>query len=197
MKAYNELESSEVNKINDTEIIKMLFERNEKALEIIQEQFGKLIRRISMNIFNNIEYANECLNDVLLDVWNSIPPTSPLSVASYVCMLSRRRTIDVLRKENADKRKSTDYKSVEIELAAIDDGLDDLIDSVNITQILNVFLADISVTNREIFISRYYDFESIKSISTRLHMTENSVNTRLTRMREKLKKELLTGGICV
>ena len=91
----------------------------------------------------------------------------------------------------------TKLYDAQVELAAIDDGLDDLIDSVNITQILNVFLADISATNREIFISRYYDFESIKSISTRLHMTENSVNTRLTRMREKLKKELLKGGICV
>ena len=98
--------------INDQDIIALLNERKEEALNVIQEQWGKLIKKISMNINNNVECADECLNDVLLDIWNSIPPAKPISISSYVCMLSRRRTIDKVRNKMAAKRDCTTFTIV-------------------------------------------------------------------------------------
>lgn len=181
--------------MNDQDIIMLLNERKEESLKIIQEQYGKLIKRISMNIINNAECANECMNDVLFDVWKSIPPAKPISISSYVCMLSRRRTIDKVRKATAAKRDCTTFMTVSEEFAEVEDGLDDLLESINIKASINSFLKDLSPINREVFISRYFDFESISSISTRLHITQNSVKTRLIRMKEKLRSYLQEGGV--
>ena len=181
--------------INDQDIIALLNERKEEALNVIQEQCGKLIKKISMNINNNVECADECLNDVLLDIWNSIPPAKPISISSYVCMLSRRRTIDKVRNKMAAKRDCTTFTIVSEEFAEVEDGLEDFLESININAIINSFLKDLSAINREIFISRYFDFESISSISKRLHITQNSVKTRLVRMRKKLRLYLQEGGI--
>lgn len=183
--------------INDQDIISLLNERKEEALKIIQEQYGKLIKKISMNITNNAECADECLNDVLFDVWNSIPPAKPISISSYVCMLSRRRTIDRVRNVTAVKRDCAAFTTVSEEFAEVEDGLEELLDSISINVTINAFLKDLSPVNREIFLSRYFDFESIASISSRVHITQNSVKTRLLRMREKLRKCLQDGGVYI
>lgn len=185
----------EANKINDRDIITLLHERNEEALRVIAERYGRLIRKIAINITDSAECADECLNDTLFDVWNTIPPQDPISISSYVSMLSRRRAIDRVRNATAAKRDRTAFTAVGEEFAEVADGLDERLDSIRIQSAVNAFLRHQAPTNREIFISRYFDFESIESISARLHMTPNAVKIRLNRMRKKLRSDLQKGGV--
>ncbi len=184
-----------MNKIDDRGIIALLNDRNEESLQIIEKQYGKLIRKISINLVNNAELADECLNDVLFDVWNTIPPLQPFSISSYVCTLSRRRTIDKIRHASASKRDFSNFYIVNEEFASVEDGLETLLESINIKAVINSFLKDLSGINREIFISRYFDFEAVSDISSRLHISENSIKTRLVRMKKKLRSYLQKGGI--
>ncbi|MBR5453733.1 MAG: sigma-70 family RNA polymerase sigma factor [Clostridia bacterium] len=184
------------NSIDDV-IIKLLFDRNEKALEKIQTEYGQLIKYIAFNLFKNSDVAEECLNDTLLDIWNSIPPNKPVSVSSYASMLARRRAIDRLRREHAEKRiypGNSAYPDVYGELADIEDVSDTVIDGIELSRHINLFLGGLSGTNREIFISRYFDFEELDSIAKRLRISKNSVNTRLFRMKNAFKKQLSEGG---
>ncbi len=185
----------EANKINDRDIITLLHERNEEALRVIAERYGRLIRKIAINITDSAEYADECLNDTLFDVWNTVPPQDPISISSYVSMLSRRRAIDRVRNATAAKRDRTAFTAVGEEFAEVADGLDERLDSIRIQSAVNAFLRHQAPTNREIFISRYFDFEPIESISARLHMTPNAVKIRLNRMRKKLRSDLQKGGV--
>lgn len=185
----------EANKINDRDIITLLHERNEEALRVIAERYGRLIRKIAINITDSAECADECLNDTLFDVWNTIPPQDPISISSYVSMLSRRRAIDRVRNATAAKRDRTAFTAVGEEFAEVADGLDERLDSIRIQSAVNAFLRHQAPTNREIFISRYFDFEPIESISARLHMTPNAVKIRLNRMRKKLRSDLQKGGV--
>ncbi len=185
----------EANKINDRDIITLLHERNEEALRVIAERYGRLIRKIAINITDSAECADECLNDTLFDVWNTVPPQDPISISSYVSMLSRRRAIDRVRNATAAKRDRTAFTAVGEEFAEVADGLDERLDSIRIQSAVNAFLGHQAPTNREIFISRYFDFEPIESISARLHMTPNAVKIRLNRMRKKLRSDLQKGGV--
>lgn len=178
-------------------IIKMLFERDEKALEEIQSEFGRLIKSIVFNLTGSDIHAEECLNDTLFDIWNTIPPNELRSIASYACMIARRRAIDKLRGELAQKRVgavASEYSEVYCELADMEDFYDALIDRIELAKHINAYLAKLSPENREIFLSRYFDFESIGSIAKRLRISENSVNTRLFRMRKGFKEKLLKEG---
>lgn len=185
----------EADKINDRDIITLLHERNEEALHVIAERYGRLIRKIAINITDSAECADECLNDTLFDVWNTVPPQDPISISSYVSMLSRRRAIDRVRNATAAKRDRTAFTAVGEEFAEVADGLDEHLDSIRIQSAVNAFLRHQAPTNREIFISRYFDFEPIDSISARLHMTPNAVKIRLNRMRKKLRSDLQKGGV--
>ena len=181
----------------DDGIIKLLFERDESALEKIQEKYGQLIKQIAFNLFKSGSAAEECLNDTLLDIWNSIPPNKPASISSYACMIARRRAIDTLRKEYAEKRVHPDnsiYSDVCEELAEIEDVAENIVNKIELSRQINKYLAGLSRESREIFISRYFDFEDIESIAKRLHTSKNAVNTRLFRMRNSLKKQLLEEG---
>lgn len=181
-------------------IIKLLFDRDESALGYIQKEFGNLIRSIAFNLFKSDTVAEECLNDTLMDIWNTIPPENPSSLASYACMLVRRRTIDRVRYENAQKRarpEGSEYTEVCEELLCIDDISEEVVDRLDLSRMINEFLETLSRTNREVFISRYYDFESLDSIAARLHLSRNSVGTRLFRMKNSLKEKLEKEGINV
>ncbi|MBQ7827028.1 MAG: sigma-70 family RNA polymerase sigma factor [Clostridia bacterium] len=181
-------------------IIKLLFDRDESALAQIQRQYGNLIKSIAFNLLKSDSVAEECLNDTLMDIWNTIPPENPPSIASYACMLVRRRTIDRVRYENAQKRarpEGSEYTEACEELLLLDDISEEIVDRLDLSRMINEFLGDLSRTNREIFISRYYDFESLDSIAVRLHLSRSSVGTRLFRMKNSLKEKLEKEGVTV
>lgn len=179
-------------------IIKLLFDRDESAIAIIQNELGNLIKSIAYNLFRSDGVAEECLNDTLMDIWNTIPPENPKSLSSYACMIVRRRAIDRIRRENSQKRarpEGSGYTDVYDDLAVLDDVAAEVTDRLELSRIISEFLREQSRTNREIFISRYYDFESLDSIAARLRISKNSVNTRLSRMKCTLKEHLEKGGI--
>ena len=56
----------------DDAILNLLFERDEAALQEIQAAYGKLAN----DILNSREDSEECVNDMLMKVWQTIPPIS-------------------------------------------------------------------------------------------------------------------------
>ncbi len=182
------------------EIMKMLCDRDESALGHIQTEYGNLIKSIAYNLFKSDSVAEECLNDTLMDIWDTIPPEDPKSLVSYACMIVRRRAIDRIRSERAQKRtrpEGSEYTEVLEEISYLEDISEEVVDKIELSKILSEYLRTLSRTNREIFISRYYDFETPGSIAARLHLSKNSVNTRLTRMKNGLKEKLEKGGFGV
>ena len=186
-------------KNTDSHIIELLLQRSEAALEMIQECYGRLVRAIAFNMTKSDTVAEECLNDTLLDIWNSIPPEKPDSVGSYACMIARRRSVDRVRSLNAQKRymPDTEYVSVYEELAFLDDFSEDVVNGMTLNEVIDDFLDGLSLRDREIFMSRYYDFESMESIASRLHMSKNALSVRLLRIKKKLSERLGKEGIGV
>lgn len=180
------------------EIMKLLWDRDESALGHIEAAYGNLMKSIAFNLFRNDGVAEECLNDTLMDIWDTIPPKKPKSLMSYACMIVRRRAVDRIRAESAQKRarpEGSGYVDVNEELTFLDDISDAVVEKLELGRIISEYLRTLSRTNREIFLSRFYDFESLDSIAARLRLSKNSVNTRLTRMKFGLKEKLEKEGV--
>ncbi len=60
--------------MEDTEIITLLTERKESALDEIICRYGRLLKSFAGRILPSAQDVEECVNDVLLDIWNTIPP---------------------------------------------------------------------------------------------------------------------------
>ena len=49
--------------IEDEKIVELFFERSEQAIHELGNKYGKVCRKLSYNIVNNMQDAEECVND--------------------------------------------------------------------------------------------------------------------------------------
>ena len=178
----------------DNRIKERLIRRDQSVLSEIERRYSPRMRRIAFNISGmSAQDADECINDVLLEVWNTLPPADPESVCSYVCMLMRRKVIDRLRAANAEKRGGS-YAEIcdELEDAC---GLEDsVVLRIAVKRAVDRFLGGLGRTERELFIRRYFEFEELDSISKETGIRKNTIVKKLSRMRAILKKQIEKEG---
>ena len=92
--------------MEDSEIIRLFFERSEQAIGELDKKYGAAATKTAANILQDRLDVEECVNDTYLGVWNSIPPHRPNPLVSYVCRITRNLAVSKLRSNAAVKRNS-------------------------------------------------------------------------------------------
>ena len=75
--------------IEDEKIIELFFEHSEQGIRELDIKYGKVCHKLSNNIVNNRQDAEECVNDAYLGAWNAIPPARPNPLLTYICKIVR------------------------------------------------------------------------------------------------------------
>ena len=70
--------------MDDKRIIELFFAREERAIAETEKKYGALCRYIAGNVLASSEDVEECVSDVLLALWNAIPPDKPEDLCAYV-----------------------------------------------------------------------------------------------------------------
>lgn len=91
--------------MEDKQIIELLFARDELGLKMTEEKYNKLYRSILRQALQDPADIDECANDVLMGVWNSIPPHYPNHFPSYICRIARRIGINRFKHNTRQKKK--------------------------------------------------------------------------------------------
>ncbi len=180
----------------DAEIVEMLWRRSEAGLSRVEQKYGRLCYRIAMNLLGCHEDAEECVNDVYLAVWDTIPPHCPDSLMAYVGKVTRNIAVSCLRKREASKRRCGGTVLLD-ELAEClpDTGNSDPTEDMTLRDTIESFLRELSDEDRAIMLRRYYDGEPAEAIARELGLRAGTVRVRLHRLRERLKKHLEAKGI--
>lgn len=187
-------------------IIEMLLKRDEKAISELEIHYGNYCKTIAKNILSDDEDVKECLNDTLLNTWNSIPPNKPDNLLTYVGKIMRNNAINKLKYNTAEKRGSGEYTVVLDEVSEIISSdnnagnksyspVENVVEKKELVRIINEFLSMLSRETRVIFVKRYWYFSSIKEIANEMGVTESKVKMTLKRTQEKLKDYLQKEGI--
>lgn len=186
--------------MDDNQIIELLFARTETALNEISSKYSRLYCSVIRNVLHDESDVHECENDVLLAVWNSIPPHKPNSLSAYLCKLARRISIDRLR-YNTRKKRNAEYT---ILLSELNDCLpakeittDHQEQNEHIRTVFSDFVRSLEPETQILFLRRYIYLEPVNSLAERFQMNENYVSVKLYRARKKLKKLLEKEGIRV
>ena len=179
----------------DARLLDLLQERDETALSAIQRQYGQQVLHLATRILGSEPDAEECVNDALLDLWNSVPPAEPSSFLSFFSLLVRRRAIDRVRYLTADRRVGGEYAGSLEELESILPAQSENEDNQEILNCIQDFLDGLSPRDRRIFLLRYFRFCSHREIGDCVGMREGAIRMRLTRLRRKLKESLEQRGI--
>ena len=180
----------------DGRIIDLLFARSEEGLTLLKERYGSLCRRIALNLLGNRQDAEECENDVILAVWNTIPPNRPVSLSAYVGKITRNIAVDTIRKQTAKGRKCEGVVLID-ELAEClpDTDNPDPADDLTLRDALQSFFDGLSEEDRAMMVRRYYNGEPTEAISLALGLKHSTVRVRLHRLREKLREHLEERGV--
>lgn len=183
-------------RLDDMQIIDLYFDRDEQAIKETDVKYGKLCFCIADNILSNDEDSEECVNDTYFSLWNSIPPTRPNNFVAYICQIVRNLSLKKLSFNLAMKRTPNMIVSFsELEEILPDDHIDPNIGDEGIGKLISDFLSKEKEDSRNVFIRKYYFFDSIRDIAKRYSFTESKVKNMLFHTRNRLRKYLKEEGI--
>ena len=183
--------------MEDNCIVDLYWQRNESAISETATKYGKYLYSISYQILLNAEDAEECVNDTYNDAWQSIPPHRPSVLSTFLGKITRRISIDLWRKYNAEKRGGGVMVLALNELEECVSGKGDVeneIERLELQKKLNDFLLALPRVDRQVFMCRYWYMNSISDIAKQFAYSESKVKSMLYRTRNKLRAMLEKEG---
>ena len=182
--------------MDDQQIIDLYFDRKEQAITETDVKYGKLCHSIAYNILSNREDTEECVNDTYIGVWNAIPPTRPNNFMAFVCRIARNLSLKRLEFLKREKRSADVILSLD-ELSAVlpDERYAPDVSDEDVGRLISQFLRTQKEDVRNVFIRKYYFFDSVKEIAERYSFTESKVKNMLFYTRNKLKDYLIKEGV--
>lgn len=181
--------------MEDRMIIKLLWERAERALELMAKKFGKRLMAIAMNIIGVRQDAEESVNDTYLAVWNAVPPQKPDPLAGYVYRTGRNISLDRVKYLTAEKRDGRYDLSID-ELASCLPGaaLEETVEARELGRLINKFVSMLNEDDRALFLRRYWFGDEVREIAKDLEIRSNTASVRLSRLRGQLRELLIREG---
>jgi len=182
--------------MKDSEIIDLFWSRSEIAIEETSNKYGSMCLQIAQNIVLNYHDAEECVNDTYWGLWNTIPPARPNVLGSFIAKLTRNIAMKKITYANAKKRSV----HLTVSLNELDDCIQNPIEmetdieAQDLAESLERFLKNTDCESRNMFLRRYWFFDSIEDIAKRFDVSQSKVKSQLYRTRNKLTKHLIKEG---
>lgn len=183
---------------DDSQLVEFLINRDDTSVNEIQKKYNNYLYSIVLRILKNQEDADECINDILLKIWETIPPNIPKSLKAYIGTMTRNTALDFYRKINSQKRNPMFTEILEECQEVIlnsDNVPEKYIENKEISNSINTYLEKITKTKRLIFIGRYYYGYSTSELGTKYKLSDTNIRSILYRMRKDLKKQLEKDGV--
>lgn len=183
--------------MEDETIIGLYWERDEKAIAETSSKYGKLCFHIANNILSSREDSEECVNDTYLGLWNVIPRERPARFSVFVGRITRNLALKRFEYLSAAKRNPEAVCSFE-ELGDCVSGRDSVeneLENKRIERAIDSFLWQQGEEKRNIFIRRYWYFDSMDSICRQTGYSQSKIKSMLFHMRQKLRAYLESEGI--
>lgn len=180
----------------DSGIVQAFLRRDERAITAASMRYGRQCVSIAQRILQNREDSEQCVNDALLKVWESVPPNTPTELLPYLARIVKNLALNRLRSDNAEKRGSN--------MAAVFEELENFVsdsgsaearfEESELQKEFNTFLGTLKPLHRKMFILRYWFCCDLSEIASRLRVSEGTAAVTLTRIRKKFKDHLRKRG---
>ncbi len=183
--------------MEDNAIIKLFFERSEQAIRELDNKYGKVCHKLSYNILNSRQDAEECVNDAYLGTWDAIPPARPDPLLAFLCKIVRNLSLTRYHANQAVKRDGGYTMALE-ELEhclASPHTVEESIEEQDLIRLIEDFLDTLSPENRVLLMHRYWFSNSYREIAVQTGLSEKNVSVRLTRIRKHLRRYLMERGV--
>lgn len=177
--------------MNDKKIVDLFWTRSELAVTAAEKKYGKMCRSIAMNVLDDPEDAEECVNDTLHGLWDAIPPARPENLRAFTAKIARNLSLKRLQYYLAEKRNASRVSFEELSDCLPDANLvENQVEGRELGRALEAFLNTLDKESRTMFLRRYWFFDSVEQIAKGFGVSESKVKSKLYRARLKLKEYL-------
>ena len=184
--------------MQDDRIVELYWQRDEAAIKETAKAYGNYCYRIAYDILHSEQDAEECVNDTYVKAWDTIPPSKPERLSTYLGKLTRNIAINRYIYDHAQKRNAeTDVVFDEVASLIPDEQEGYIADECLLKECINRFVGSLPKQTRIVFVRRYWYMQSVKSIAISMSLSESNVKIMLLRTRKKLKAFLKKEGIFV
>ena len=175
----------------DTELVHALQNRQNGAMERFQTAYTPLLRYIIAPILPDERDREECLSDVLLQVWDSIGTFDPTraTLTTWLTHLARNAALN-RRRGNEHRREGGTLDEAMPDAA---DGPEQSLLKAEAARVLWAAVERLGRRDRELFLRKYYYYQPTAQIAAESGLTVRAVEGKLYRIRKHLQSEL--GGV--
>ena len=178
--------------MEDKLIIKKIKKRKEQGLEMLVNVYGGYILAIiRQNLYNLSNYEEECMDDVLMAIWNNIESfdESKNTFKNWIASVTRYKSIDYKRRYiRSLEEMEFDFNSIK-DKQVIEEG----ILKEELRKELESLLDNLKPRDKELFIKHYLEDKKVEELSNEMGIKTDVIYNRLSRGRTKLRK--LFGGV--
>lgn len=181
--------------MNDQEIVALLLNGEEAGLVTLAKKYEKLILYIINTILGSKHRdAEECLNDTYMKIWRNIEQYdfTKASLKTYIKVIARNTAVNRLRDLSRKEKDliTLDYPEAASNYIMEDKSPEDQIMFKEDVKRLQSFLEKLNRKDRELVIRKYFYMQSSKQIAKKMSSTVNAVDSKLSRLRVNMRKEL-------
>jgi RNA polymerase sigma-70 factor (ECF subfamily) len=178
--------------MDDSDELRALRRRDVTALERLMKRYAAYVSAVVYGIIGGHMTASdveEVCADAFFALWNGADRIESARLRPYLAGIARNLAKNKLRERVGDLPMDDE------EIIAADMDVED--DAIRRDRDARVRRAvdEMRQPDREIFLRHYYYCQTVSRISEELRMNPETVKSRLSRGREKLRKALSEGGV--
>jgi RNA polymerase sigma factor (sigma-70 family) len=179
-------------KCSSTNFISRLKKQKEDALEYVLDAYMPLVKTIAAKILHSMKQPDidECINDVFLTVWQNARQFEgdPDDFKKWIGMIAKYKAIDRYRRTK--KRMAREQSDAPLEQKASHLQTDVTVMKREERNELLAAISQLSESDRDIFMMKYYLELSNGEIADSLGLTKAAVDNRLYRGKKILATNL-------
>lgn len=158
-------------------------------LEQIMDEYGESLTKLAYNYVKDWKLAEDVVQDVFLICYKQYENKDAiLTFKAWIYRMTINKCKDILK--SSSFRKVIIYSNLLDRFTSKDKQPDTILMKRSEEEFLSICVLSLPVKYREVIILHYYDELSIEQMSEILKLNKNTIKTRLSRAREKLKKRM-------
>ena len=178
--------------MNDKKQIKLLQKGDEKALEIIILTYTNYVGTVIANQLGSlcdVSTVEELCSDVFFSMWQNRHSFTTYNLKSWLGSTARNKAKNYIRSKHIVFEELCD----DIIICSADNTFDKL-EKEEQNKIISSAMRKLDKSERDILLRYYYYNQSTKEISKEIKINHETVKSKLSRSRKKLKDILDKGG---
>lgn len=169
--------------MEDKIIIKYIKNKKEEGLRLLINNYADYINTIVRNNLRDLTYyQEECINDILLSIWNNISSfdNNKNTLKNWIGVVAKYKTIDYKRKY----LKQNTEEDLDDEILVVDKNLL----KKEIEEEIEELLSNLKEKDRKLFIQYYIEELDIETIAKKMNTKPFNIYSRLSRSKKKLRE---------